>query len=344
MERGIIDHPAAWKGSDFASKDDFAFDLGSAHLAAFEAALEGIRSRGLKAEGFGRQDFDLTPIADDMGDIFHQLMGGRGLLLLRGFPVDDYDLDDIAALYWGFGAHLGEAVSQSRMGDRLGHVLDASGRNPRERGYRSSKELDLHTDSDDIVGLLCLRPAKSGGASRLVSALAVHNQISAAHPEFLAPLYNGFHYHWRGEEPEGEPPITDYRVPVFSTVDGVVSCCYLRHFIDMAAVESNRPLSELERAALDYFEAVSNREDMLLKFELEAGEALFFNNYAVLHSRTAFEDHAEPERRRHLLRLWLSAPGGRPIDANLRRYYGDGGIAGRGDGDTLYQGDTLLAG
>jgi hypothetical protein len=343
MEHTFIDHPAAWKGSDFTGKDDIAFDLGPAHLAAFHDAVTAVQKRGLKAEGFGREDFDLSPIADDVAAIRDILMSGRGIVILRGLPVERYDLDSIAILYWGLGTHLGEAVSQSRMGDRLGHVVDASGKNPRERGYRSSKELDLHTDSDDIVGLFCLRGAKSGGVSRLVSALAVHNEINASHPEYLALLYRGFHYHWRGEEPEGEPPITDYRVPVFSRRDGVVSCCYLRSFIDMAAAEMNQPLSDLELAALVCFEALSNREDMLLKFELEAGEALFFNNYEMLHSRTAFEDHADEQRRRHLLRLWLAVPDGRPIDGTLRRYYGDGGIKGRSDGNTIYQGATLLA-
>jgi hypothetical protein len=340
--QGHIDHPAAWKGSDFASKDDFSFDLKPRHIAAFDTAVESIKQRGLKAQHFTRDDFDLTPIADDVKSIFDDLMEGRGIVVVRGFPVDRYSTEDMGILYWGLGTHFGRAVSQSRMGDRMGDVIDVSGHNPRERGYRSSKELELHTDSDNIVGLMCLRDAKSGGVSRLVSTLAVHNTIYAENPEHLAPLYEGFHYHWRGEEPEGEPPITPYRVPVFSEQDGAVSTCYLRSFIDMAIEESDETMSVEAKAALDCFEEVAYRDDMLLQFRLAAGEAIFFNNYVTLHSRTEFEDHEDLDRRRHLLRLWLDVPGGRPISAPLRRYYGTDGIKDRGDADTIYQGETLV--
>ena len=342
IHEGHIDHPAAWKGSDFASKDDFAFDLGPAHLAAFDRAVEAVKARGLETGKFTREDFDLSAIAGDVAAILHELLEGRGVVLVRGFPVERYDTDDMARLYWGLGTHLGRAVSQSRMGDRLGHVIDVSGDDPRERGYRSSKALELHTDSDNIVGMMCLRSAKSGGASRLTSTLAIHNEIAARHPAHLAPLYEGFRYHWRGEEPEGEPPITPYPVPVFSLAGGAVSCVYLRYFIDLAAEELGEPLPEAGRAALDCFEEIANREDMVLAFDLEPGETIFFNNYTTLHSRTGFEDHAEPERRRHLLRMWLDVPGGRPLAAPVRRYYGTDGIKPRGDSDTIYQGKTLL--
>ncbi len=338
MIQGHIDHPAAWKGSDFASKDGFSFDLGPAHIVAFDAAVASIKQRGLKAQHFTRDDFDLTPIADDVKSIFDDLMEGRGIVVVRGFPVDRYSTEDVGILYWGLGTHFGRAVSQSRMGN----VIDVSGHNPRERGYRSSKELELHTGSDYIVGLMCLRDAKSGGVSRLVSTLAVHNAIYAEHPEHLAPLYEGFHYHWRGEDSEGEPPITSYPVPVFSEQDGVVSTCYLRSFIDMAIEESDKPMPSESKAALDYFEEVAYRDDMLLQFRLAAGEAIFFNNYVTLHSRTEFEDHEDLDRRRHLLRLWLDVPNGRPISAPLRRYYGTDSIKDRGDVNTIYQGETMV--
>jgi hypothetical protein len=340
--QGQIDHPAVWKGSDFASPDDFAFDLGSDHIAAFDAAVESIKQRGLKAQHFGRSDFDLSPIIDDVKSIFNDLVEGRGMVLVRGFPVERYSAEDIGILYWGLGTHFGRAVSQSRMGDRMGEVTDVSGDDPRERGYRSNKELNLHTDSDEIVGLLCLQGAKSGGYSRLVSTLAMHNEINARHPEHLATLYEGFHHHWRGEEPEGEPPITPYRVPIFSECEGVISSCYGRYFIDMAAAESGEPLPTAAKAALDYFEEVAYRDDMLLSLRLQVGEAIFFNNYATLHARTEFEDYDEPERRRLLLRLWLDVPNGRPISEPLRRYYGTDGIKGRGDANTIYQGETTV--
>ena len=340
---GLIDHPAAWRGCDIGGKDAVAFDLAPRHIVAFEAAIAVARERGLEPEHFERADFDLSAIAGDIAAIRDALMNGRGVVVLRGFPVERWGVAATTLLYWGLGAHFGTAVSQSRMGDRLGQVVDVSGDNPRERGYRSSKELEFHTDSDDIVGMMCLAGAATGGVSRLVSALAIHNEMRASHAEHLAALYAGFHYHWRGEEPPGEPPITDYRVPVFSTRDGVVSCCYLRHFITMAAAELDAPLAAHEAAALDCFDAIANREDMVLAMTLEPGELMLFNNYVLLHSRTAFVDHAEPGRRRHMLRLWLKADDGRPVAPPLRRYYGANGIAGQGDGDTIYRGETVIA-
>jgi hypothetical protein len=339
--QGHIDHPAVWKGSDFTSPDDFSFDLGPRHMAAFDMAVAAIKQRGLKAQHFSREDFDLSPIIDDVKSIYDDLMAGRGMVLVRGFPVARYSTEDMAILFWGLGTHLGRAVSQSRMGDRMGEVTDVSDDNPRERGYRSAAELNLHTDSNDIVGMMCLRDAKSGGYSRMVSTLAVHNEINARHPEHLAPLDEGFYHHWRGEEPAGEPPITPYRVPVFSACDGVVSSCYGRYFIDMAAAESGEPLPEAAKAALDYFEEVAYRDDMMLSFRLQVGEAILFNNNVTLHARTAFEDYDEPERRL-LLRLWLDVPDGRPIAESLRRYYGSDGIKDRGDANTIYQGETLV--
>lgn len=342
VHQAHIDHPAAWKGSDFAGKADIAFDLGRAHIAAFDEALAAVNSRGLALQDITRDDFPLVPIEGDVAAIRREVLDGRGIVVLGGFPVERYGAADVERIYWGLGAHLGEAVSQSKMGDRMGHVTDVSGRDPRERGYRSSKELDLHTDSDNIVGLLCVRDARSGGESRLASALAIHNEMLAAHPDLLAPLYRGFRYHWRGEEPPGEPSVTDYRVPVFSESDGVVSVCYLRAFIDMAAKALDQPLSDDERAALDCFEAIANRDDVVFTFTLAPGEVLLFNNYTVLHSRTAFEDHGDEATRRLLLRLWLKAPGARPLAEPVRRYYGHDGIAPAAAGDTLYTGDALI--
>lgn len=116
--KGHIDHPAVWKGSDFTSPDDFSFDLGPRHMAAFDTAVAAIKQRGLKAQHFSREDFDLSPIIDDVKSIYDNLMAGRGMVLVRGFPVARYSTEDMAILFWGPGTHLGRAVSQSRMGDR----------------------------------------------------------------------------------------------------------------------------------------------------------------------------------------------------------------------------------
>ncbi|MSP83119.1 MAG: hypothetical protein EXQ94_09340 [Alphaproteobacteria bacterium] len=151
------------------------------------------------------------------------------------------------------------------MGDRLGHVLDASRGSEHARGYRSAKELNPHTNSDDIVGLLCLRGAKSGGESLLTSSLAVHNALAREEPEHLPRLHQGFPYHWNGEEPPGEPPITPYDIPAFAAAGGLWSTIYLRYFIDMAAGDGG-VAEPVAKAALDAFDARAKREDLQLPF------------------------------------------------------------------------------
>jgi len=341
IHRQPIVHPAAWKGSDFRSKDDVAFDLGRRHLDAFDAALVGTRRAGLTLERIERAHFQLPEIADELAGLLHTLRHGRGIVLVRGFPVDRYDDEEMAILYWGIGTHLGVGQSQSVLGDRLGHVVDVSATDPNARAYRNKQELTLHTDLAELVGLLCLRQAEEGGFSRYASVLAIHNEILAHHPEHLEPLYRGFPVYRLGEQAEGELPYTPYDVPVFCNVDGTVSTRYIRECIDVGAKLKGTGLTEAERAALDHFDAVANRPDIVFQFRMEAGEACFVNNFTTLHARTAFRDGADPARRRHLLRLWLAVPDGRKVVPEFDLYGAGGGIV-RQEGRTPSGGGEMV--
>ncbi|MGH6719022.1 MAG: TauD/TfdA family dioxygenase [Alphaproteobacteria bacterium] len=335
---------AAWTAADVPTKDAFAFDLRPRHVAALEAAARGPVSehRVSERQALAPEDFDLGPIAADVATIGAEVLHGRGMVLVRGFPIAGLGIDDIALMYRGLGAHLGRAVSQSLMGDRLGHVLDAARADQHARGYRSARELDPHTDSDDIVGLLCLRPGRSGGETLLSSAHAVHDALLAESPRHLPLLYRGFHYHWIGEEPPGEPPVTSYRIPVFAARDGLWSTVYLRHFIDMAFAAAGGAPDE-DKAALDAMDRVATRADVQLRFRLEPGELILFNNYTCLHGRSAFVDDEAPGRHRHLLRLWLKARPPRPVHDAIRRYYGEDGMPEQERGRGRYAGDTMGA-
>ncbi len=341
MHASVNADAALWHGRDLADGDAIRFEFGDAHLRALDTALGGLRRRRLRQPHFDAADFDLAEMAEEIRALRDEVLHGRGIVIARGFPVDRYDLEDIEDLFYGFGCHLGRAVSQSRMGDRLGHVTNVSGPDAAERGYRSSKELSLHTDNDDIVAMLCLQPAASGGVNRFVSAPAVHATLAHEIPHLLAPLYRGYRYHWKGEQPPGEPAITDYRIPVFSAPDGVLSCCYLRDFMHMAWEDLGETPSTDELAALDAFDAVCARDGMALEARLRRGDAFLINNHTVLHARDAFEEHADPAMRRHLLRLWLKCPGERPLHAALVRYYGEDGIVPSTSGETYYRGNPL---
>jgi len=298
-----IDHPSAWRGSDFKSKDDFSFDLEGRHIDAIDRAMAEVRAKGLGLDDIEREHFALPEIAEEIAGLARELRDGRGFFMIRGFPLDRYSEDEIGMIYFGIGTHLGVGVSQSVLGDRLGHVKDFSQDDPNARAYRNNKELTLHTDLSDIVSLLSLSTAAEGGMSQFVSAVTIHNEILANHPKYLEPLYRGFRYHRAGEEGPGEEPVTPWHVPVFAYVDGRLSCRYVRGYAERGHVVLGEPMSDFEVAALNYMDEVARREK--IEFRIEPGEAVFQNNYLVFHSRTGFKDDPAQGKVRHLLRLWL---------------------------------------
>jgi Taurine catabolism dioxygenase TauD, TfdA family len=324
--RRPIEHPAAWRASQFAGPGDYTIELTPAQLGEIDDAIARIRADGLSLEDIEQRHFAVPRLMPVIDEIRHQLIAGRGFAVVGSLPVERYSKDELGMVFWGIGTHLGRGLSQSVMGDRLGHVKDMSREDPNARAYRNKQELSPHTDLSDLVGLLSLRRAKSGGTSRLTSALAVHNAILAERPQYLDRLYRGYVYHRRGEEQPGDLPVTPHPVPVFSRVGGDVSVRYVRTYIEAGMAAVGAPIDDFDKEALQFFEEVSKRPDLMLEFTLEPGQMYLLNNYTVLHARTQFEDFEEEDRRRHLLRLWLEAPGMRAVHPHVHLFEG-GGIA-----------------
>ena len=330
-----FDHPAAWKATDFASKDDLAVDLERRHIDALAAAVARLPGSNADYGAVTPAAFPLSPIRDDVAAWRKQVQEGRGILLLRGFPVDRFGLDELRAMYIGLGCHFGRPVSQSAMGDLIGDVVGVGGKDRHERAYRSSRALNLHTDRCDHVAMLCIRPAIEGGESGYASALTIHNEILRERPDLIEPLYRGYHLHRFGEQPPGEPLVTRERIPIFSVADGIPSVIYIRGYIDLAVDEGHVSLSDAEREALDFMDRVADRPDVRLRLRLEPGEASFTNNCLLLHTRTAFEDSDDPALKRHLLRLWLREDG-RPMAPGVVLHKGSAGIERRQGKGTYY--------
>lgn len=304
MFRDRIDHPMAWRGGEF-SKEDISFDLSQRHVAALEHVLLKARHDDLTLGEIRAEHCRHPALDDDLERVFDEIQEGRGIVIVRGLPVDGHSVEDISAIFWALGTHFGRGVSQSALGDLLGQVRDETppGQPESARGYLSRRELSLHVDLAQIVGLMCVRQARQGGYSQYASGLAVHNEILATRPDLMPVLYRGFPYHRRGEEGPTAPPITPYDVPVFSNRDGQVSVFMVREIINAAFRELNRTFTAEEIDAIDTFRATARR----LQFEtrLEPGEASFINNYTVMHARSEFDDWDEPEKKRLMLRLWL---------------------------------------
>lgn len=342
VNRQPIVRSSAWHSGDFPNKEAYSFTLTEAHLSAFDQAIDANRQAHRTLEDITQQDFALAPIARDVAAWCDEVLHGRGFIVLRDLPVDRYGEEDLTTIFWGLGTYFGRAVSQSNLGDRMGHVIDVGGKDRRERAYRNSRELTLHTDRADILGMMCLQKAMRGGVSGYASAHTIYNEMLATRPELVEHLFEGFHYHRRGEQQDGEPAVTPEKVPVWSECEDELSVVYLRSYIDMGANELGQPLSAQQLEALDLFETLADREDIKLTFTLEPGEAIFFNNCVLLHNRTSFEDHPEPDRRRHLLRLWLMLDGRRPLAPAVHAYKGTRGIQSRADGSTYYMGEAVL--
>jgi hypothetical protein len=231
--------------------------------------------------------------------------------------LDDYSEDEARLLYAGLGTHLGTILPQNLRGDKLYSVRDEGIRVEAEYGRtgvrfsKSSAAFDFHTDSPsrvaghtpDVIGLLALRTAKAGGESALVSGYALHNILSEERPDVLRRLYRPFWVDRRAELPPGEEPVLP--VPVF-TFDGRLTVRYLRFYITKGQEWKAEPLSSEDVEALDVFEEVMRRPDVAVKVPVERGDLQLVSNTFLLHSRASYEDYAEPERKRHYLRLWLA--------------------------------------
>ncbi len=311
-----ISGPGAWRCPDFPSTKAWSYFLSSAVLEELGRAIRIINDRGKELAALLAEDFPLPSFAEDAARLRRELRRGRGFMMVKGLPIEKYDDREAAMIYWGMGAHLGTTLPQNVKGERLYSVRDEGQSIAKEYGTvgvrfsKTTEPLYFHTDSapalmgntPDVVGLLALRVAKTGGESVLVSANSVHNLILRERPDYLARLYRCFHFDRRAELRPGES-MTLF-APIFTYADSL-AVRYFRFYIPKGHEMVGVALTEADVAALDFLDAVMSREELHVHFSMEPGDMQFVNNTFVLHSRTAYEDHPEPERRRHLMRLWL---------------------------------------
>jgi len=299
---------SAWTAETFRD-DAWIRRLTATHLREIDSNIAKLVSRGRALNTVTRNDIDAPAFAAFLQTFIGQDLARRGFGMLRGFPADKYSREEIEMFFWGMGTLMGKCVSQNGDGDRLGHVRD-QGRDYNAlnvRGYQTQAHLPFHCDPSDIVGLLCLNKARTGGLSSVVSGISMYNVLLQEKPQYLDLLYRGFLYDRRGEETEYQSPISDF-VPAYSYMDGDLSIRYVRKSMETAQQKLQKPFSDEELEVLDYMEALSRREDLVYSMMLEPGDMQFCNNYLVLHSRTEYEDDDEPAKKRHMLRLWVKVP------------------------------------
>jgi|SRR5262252_1645990 len=339
--------PSAWHGRDLARSTDWIRPISAAAVAELDAALASVKARGLAWADIRREDFPLSGFGAELAAVAHELEHGPGLVLLRGLPVARYTEDELRQLYWGIGAHLGTPRYQNAHGELIGEVRDElrvygavnqpdveqkTGAPVTSRyKARSSGPLRFHTDRADVVGLLCVRQARSGGVSKIVSSVAINNAILERRPDLHALLHQDYYRTREGEERGGDRRW--YALPVFGVRDGRLTSQYSRTFVEAAQRIPEIPrMTAAQDEALDLLAEMA--EELCFEMELRPGDIQLLNNHVTYHARTAFEDDEVTGRDRLLYRLWLSMPNSRALPPGFEVLWGSiepgalrGGIA-----------------
>jgi len=337
--------PCVWHGQELARSRDWVRPLSPVAVAEIDAALREVRRRGLGWRDVRKRDFPLPGASALLDQVARDLEWGRGVVLVRGLPIARYTEDEIRTIWWGIGTHIGAAVFQNAHGELIGEVRDETrlygevlqpavpqgeGLTSRAKS-RSAGPLRWHTDRCDVVALLCVRAARDGGISRVVSVPAVSNAIRERRPDLHRLLWADYHRARQGEEVGGERAC--YALPIFAMRDGRFTTQYSRTFVEAAQKIPGIPrLSAAQDEALDLLAAVC--DELCFEMQFEPGDMQFLNNHVIYHGRTAYADDPGRDQDRLLFRLWLSPPNSRPLPEGFEVLWGSieggavrGGIA-----------------
>ena len=317
-----------WMAKDLHDTSRWIQYFSAPELMAVDRAITAAKQANLGLGDLTKENFPLPELRSSFDRVLSELEDGLGFFVLRGLPAGKYSKDDMRLLYWGMGLHLGTAVTQSNRGDMLGDVRDFGVNTfaKKGRGYMSRQHLEFHADTCDAVCLMVLRVAKAGGLSRFCSSIAIHDEIARTRPDLLDVLYQPFYMSWKGQEGPGEPGW--YLQPMFSKEQGKQSSRFIpQHVIGYSVEASLFPelpaLQPKQREAIEYVQTLANDPKFYGEMMFEPGDMQFMNNHVMYHSRTEFEDHEEADKKRHLIRLWLSLPNSRALNDSMNAIYRD---------------------
>ena len=333
---------SAWYGAELKKSTDWIKHLSEAEIAEVESATRELAESTFDLTSIRTDDFPLPTLGPSLHELLEEVLSGRGFVLIQTLPVQRWTRREAAIAFLGIAAHLGALRMQNAAGHLLGHVKDLgrSSLDPNARIYQTRERQTHHTDSCDVVGLLCLRTAKSGGLSSLVSSTTIFNEMRRRRPDLLSVLLDPIETDRRGEVPEGGAPY--FSIPVFNWHEGLLSAIYQRQYIESARrFPGVPPLSQAQIEALDLLDELANDPTLNLTMELQPGDIQLVHNHTILHDRTAFEDFAEPDRKRHLLRVWVAPLSARPLPEVFAERFGSvtpgdrGGITVKGSRATI---------
>ena len=304
---GPVGGAAAWRGDALADAELWRSTLRSDEVDELCAAVVAARSTGKPTAELRAADFPIPLLGQRLEAWRRELAQGRGFHVVRGVPVDAWSQEEAEVFFWCLGLHLGRPGAQNPQGDLLGHVVDTGddAADPFVRLYRTSSNIRYHCDAADAVGLLCLRAARRGGASRIASSVWVHDEIAQRRPDLLGRLYEPFTLDIRNEDDSGA--LRHLPIPPCRFADGQLRTFFHSDYFRSAQRHDDvAPFTEAESELLGLYEEIASEPGVFLDMELAPGDIQWLSNHSVIHARTEYEDHEDPAKKRHLLRLWLS--------------------------------------
>jgi hypothetical protein len=318
--------PCAWLPSELRQDLSWIHHLSREAVHDIEVALQHAKATQKPWLQMTANDFPLKRHAKQAIDhAFAVTQTGYGMCLLKGFPVDRWSVEDARLAHWGIGLNVGVARTQNIASQVMNDVRDEGGsyKVKNGRGYNTNAGLDFHVDSCDVVALLCLQTAKSGGTSKVTSSIAVVDEIKRLRPDLIPVMQQPFYYSYQGTNDASQPPF--YKCPILGDDPEFFSLRANRK--NVTAAQRDFPevprLTSEQVELLDLLDVLLPDDQFCYSMQLDRGDMQLLNNYVVIHSRTNFEDHDEPERKRHLLRLWLSIPQGQRLPSLWKEYFGN---------------------
>lgn len=311
VEKGT---PSAWTAADLTADARWVFQLDGRQRDHLAASVHRAWDPAKALFDYAAADFDLGPARPVIAAAFEEQRSGRGVALLRGLPREGLSEAEFRVLTWGIGLHFGVARPQGKASHYLSAVRDAGTdyRSATGRGYSSNAGLDFHIDGADIAVLTCYNAAKAGGMSMCTSSTSLYGRLVGERPDLEEVLYEPFHFSRQGEQAPEEGAFL--RCPLYGVQDGLLFGRLNRNRVNSAQkLEGVPKLTARQQEALDLVEEIVRRQELMFSMWLRPGDMQLINNHVVLHSRTEFEDFAEPERKRVLFRLWLAPPDSRRL-------------------------------
>lgn len=315
MDLKPVTGPAAWRGDELIKEQSWIYQLSAEQIEELESLGERLVEEDPDLRRITTDDYPLVACYDAVQDWKTRMDRGHGFVLVRGLRSHLYSDGLSAAIYYILGLHVGEPMQQNELGDLIDHIYANSDKTLDDPDALSSKindKLPFHSDSSDVVSLMCLRASRQGGASCLVSGAQVYNEILERRPDLAPLLFKPFHWDWRRQDHDA--PANTYTSPMISLVDGVFSMYAGSLYILTAQDYPEVPrLTDEEIEVVKLFDEITYEPGMAIEMDFRPGDIQWLSNYAAMHSRTRFDDFAEPQKKRHLLRLWLHRREPRPL-------------------------------